>query len=1338
MAKTFDVKKLNAWVKQIGTLVNLISVSGEIAQLNAQWFTNPWGDDTNHNINGIPYRPSELLTFIDHILSPAADSLPEAATAKSPCGTALRWYPIRNGTEDSGVFIVLSDPIADYSKTPGYIGVGLCGTKKLPEGYSATLTLYLPLYSADASNGGKVVFCSGDAPAQALLSLSNNEKFSYDGTPFSTIQIQGTVGFNNGIQPTLSAAFLDDTGNAVCDFTSLDDFLSSSAVAVINQALEEDSVNTWLNEPVSSNSPSPGNVLQAMGLIEKSESGSIYQVADLREESSGKTVLEIAGDMVFEALDSLAANDTPLFPISTGGIYVVSSVQEDGFTDYGLRLVLPDIALGKVPDKNGEGQPSSGANATAPQLTLQIGAWLTGETGYSDSWLARSANPNNPAPNPAPEPGVNLYCLRRDSNKDISFYLRVELISVGFDYIGTAAKPLVNVSGFILQGIELRAEASVSYDPTQQDAKLTWGLGGAVLLDNIGIPMGTDFNASASEGDNPVVATSVSSGSGKGGKAGTGKSDAVNPPFSASVSYLVNGQLGVQLYDQNQSPTDVVWFKVQSSFGPLFCTQLGVGWEQSTDMLSLIADGGVSTAGLSLDLINLSVGVPVTTPTDIGSYQLGLDGINVSFKEGPISVSAGLLENNIYSPPDYEGQALIQAWRLSISALGSYSALKAQNTGDTSTSLFIFAMLDFPLGGIPAFFINGLSCGFGYNRDLIYPSVNQVSTFPLVAGINNPELLGSTPNSALEALGDWVPPSRGDYWLAAGMKWTTYDVINTNALVTVEFGNNFELGIIGLSLVSLPQGTNEKFAYAELGLELVLAIDSDEFVAAAALSPNSFIIDKNFKLSGGFALDAWWGDNPHSGDFVATLGGYSAAYQAPDYYPVLDRLGFSVQFGPLLNMDGHVYFALTTSNIMTGGEFNVSANYRSFYMWFSGEADLILFWQPFYFDASMRVSAGASYTIKMFGVSCTMKLEAGGTFDLWSPETGGEIAIDFWFFHVPFTFGAKQESDATLPVDWDEFKSLLPPAKNMSAAVPADSGTIEMELIAQPGATVLAATTETESAPDPASDLSLVQLTVTSGLMNYVEGTGGADAPQAWKVRPALFGFATSSVIPSKTLSVVSADGSTVKTIGGPGSGYATQFGIFPMAATINAADHQIRITSIDPASGETFSAEDWSVKPRTMAMPEALWSVSADGSKPPLEPGLIQEPPLEPGLIQDCLCGVVDMRYGRHADLTGPPAFNITQVFAYNIVAGCDPDETYLPINTSEQPAPSGAPSVDGNTIIAITGINDTGLQDKRRAVFAALAEMGVDAGTNGSLSVMATQPSGALRAAPLSGSIF
>ncbi len=751
-------------------------------------------------------------------------------------------------------------------------------------------------------------------------------------------------------------------------------------------------------------------------------------------------------------------------------------------------------------------------------------------------------------------------------------------------------------------------------------------------------------------------------------------------------------------------------------------------------MLSLIADGGVSAAGLSLDLINLSVGIPVTAPTDIDSYQLGLDGINVSFKEGPVSVSAGLLENNSYVPPDYEGQALIQAWRLRISALGAYSALKNPNTGDTSTSLFIFAMLDFPLGGIPAFFINRLSCGFGYNRDLIYPSVNQVSTFPLVAGINNPELLGSTPDSALEALNGWVPPSRGDYWLTAGMKWTTYDVVNTNALVTVEFGNNFELGIIGLSLVSLPQGTNEKFAYAELGLELVLAINSDEFIAAAALSPNSFIIDKNFKLSGGFALDAWWGDNPHSGDFVATLGGYSPAYQAPDYYPVVDRLGFSVQFGSLLSMDGQVYFALTTSNIMKGGEFNVSAKYRSFYMWFSGEADLILFWQPFYFDASMKVSADASYTIEMFGVSCTMKLETGGTFDLWSPETGGEIAIDFWFFHVPFTFSAKQEPDATLPVDWDEFKSLLPPAKNMSAAAPVDTtGTIETKLIAQPVTTVLAATTETDSTPDPASDLSLVQLTVTSGLMNYVEGTGGADAPQAWKVRPALFGFATSSVIPSKTLSMVAADGTT-KIIYHRHKD-EEKIGIRPMAATIEATDHQIKITLLDPASGETASildAENWSVKKRIMAMPEALWSAPQSASAD------VKEPPLEPGLIQDCLCGVVDMRYGRPADLTGPPAFNIAQVFTYSIVAGVAENETYLPINTSEQPAPSGAPCVDGNTIIAITGINDTDLQDKRRAVFAALAEMGVGAGTDGSLAVMAAQPSGALRATPLSGSVF
>ena len=53
------------------------------------------------------------------------------------------------------------------------------------------------------------------------------------------------------------------------------------------------------------------------------------------------------------------------------------------------------------------------------------------------------------------------------------------------------------------------------------------------------------------------------------------------------------------------------------------------------------------------------------------------------------------------------------------------------------------------------------------------------------------------------------------------------------------------------------------------------------------------MIDPACHLTGGFAFYVWFGDNPHSGQFVLTLGGYHPDFSPPSYYPSVPRLGFN-------------------------------------------------------------------------------------------------------------------------------------------------------------------------------------------------------------------------------------------------------------------------------------------------------------------------------------------------------------------------------------------------------------------------------------------------------------
>ena len=124
-------------------------------------------------------------------------------------------------------------------------------------------------------------------------------------------------------------------------------------------------------------------------------------------------------------------------------------------------------------------------------------------------------------------------------------------------------------------------------------------------------------------------------------------------------------------------------------------------------------------------------------------------------------------------------------------------------------------------------FVTGLALGFGYNRKLRLPGETEVSKFPLVAAMGNSAAIGGdnpTPAQVLATLDSWVPPEQGEYWLAAGVQFTTFEIINTNALLIVEFGKELIIALLGVATLKQPQ-VGEAYVYAELDIEVVFAPD---------------------------------------------------------------------------------------------------------------------------------------------------------------------------------------------------------------------------------------------------------------------------------------------------------------------------------------------------------------------------------------------------------------------------------------------------------------------------------------------------------------------------------
>lgn len=1397
MTITIAESSLNPWVSDLGKLVNLLTVDtadSDKVDLNADWFANPFlgnSDGQPGNIPGYSMRPGQLMRFLADVLGEPADDMPEL-TNPGDDTIDLKWYSINWRSKPTNVYAVLSDPKHEYSDDDAaYAGVGLWHEWSwTPEGNvvdeSATdadseplgtlkFYMYFPLYSFTST--ASPVFRLGKAPTDGdkegtpilvTVEIHTNDKFTSGATTYTTMRLQGRI-LLDGSSPGFNIEFLNGT-DVVDGFDTLQALLQNSVSDWINVAIQTPYVTDWLNKGIGESNISPGELLEDILLLQEDgtqDGKTKYAVADL--ETNFQSVLDgttsavtVGEQMIANVLKTLSGLDGPLLKLGNDGLYVVAlsdssgddSEADSSVTDYGLRLRLPDMKLGRTSkskkqekeekdtaagasEDEGDNDPDTGADTNKPQLTLQIGQWLTGEDD-DDSWIHR-CDPDGKTG----KPGITFMLATWDADsQSASFKPRLEFTSVGFNYVGGNGNPLIDVHGFRLKGFELRGFAALNLS-----SEPDFTFGGAIRLDNIGIPLGTSYDSSSDEGTdpetdgdddsdvrvvvkgqddaqaaadseseegNPVAANLVASGDGKGGNAAQNKTDAVNPEFSVSASYVYNQNLSVLLYDPNDAQTDTVWFPIQKTLGPLNCKQIGVGWDDSSDILSFLFDGGVSLLGLTVDLMSLSVGIPVTDPTNLSGYSLGLAGVGIDFQAGPVEIGGALLKNDQATPVDYEGQALVKAWKVGFQAFGAYAKADASDGGDGYTSLFVFALIDVPIGGPGFFFVTGFSGGFGYNRSLTIPAPNEVYKFPLVSGIGDPSQLGAkggdppTPLEALATLEDWVHPSRGEYWAAGGIQFTTYDIINSNALLVVEFGTNIEIAVIGLSKVQLPQsglGENDiVFAYAELQLELVVDVSSAEFLAAAVLSPNSYLLTKECSLSGGFALYVWFPGNPHSGEFVMTIGGYHPAFEVPDYYPQEPRVSFSVGISNEISLKGDAYFALTPSCIMTGAglQFLFDDKTIGIAAWFNANVDAVLGWCPFFFDVHASVSVGVSYQVDCLGVKKTLKIEASGTLDLFSPPLCGQITIDCWLFDLPISWGGYPPNEGSNTVGWDQFATLLP------AAAPAPSTNNDVRRSLPPVAAVTGPskprTADVPATQDNGSSLpdAVVQVTLQDGQLGSVPQTDGS---QIWVVRADHFVFSTSTAVPATSVSCL---GETV-----PTGDATTSYGIKPMGIdAVTSAVHTLTIT--DPNSNE-MQASDFDFELETGSVPFAMWGSEVSNSQ------LLNE-----SVIDDLIIGITRIT-SKEQPLTGPDAFSIKEALTMLQVA-----TTGLPLDAGAAPPTSGSPvtSSDTQSVIQSTVME---VADVRTELFNAISALGVDPGINGDLTYLQQSPGTVFLGSPM-----
>lgn len=449
-------------------------------------------------------------------------------------------------------------------------------------------------------------------------------------------------------------------------------------------------------------------------------------------------------------------------------------------------------------------------------------------------------------------------------------------------------------------------------------------------------------------------------------------------------------------------PETVKWINLNKTFAVLTISKAGIGLDGSRVVLLL--DASLAVSPFTFSLVEAGVGINISRLSDVAFY---LSGFGVAFDNGVLAIGGSFYRKRSEEKEVYAGSLLVKCKTVTVTAVGEYS----------SGSLFAYMALSASIGGPPAFFVTGLSLGFGYNSKLILPPVEQVAEYPLIKAAQK-----GFDERTLEELNNYITEENGQNFLTAGVKFTSFQIVDGFLLLSVSFGKKFQIGVLGIADLSMPpRAPSNPVARAQLAIRAEYDPSAGVFRAEARLTSESYILSRDCKLTGGFAAFFWFEGSEHSGDFVITLGGYHPAYQKPAHYPDVPRLGLNWNVNSNLNISGEIYFALTPGAVMAGGKLSAVYTQGKLRAWFIAYADFIVSWKPFSYQARIGVSLGASYRVDLWFIHKTFSIELAADLELWGPEVQGRLHVSWFIISFTITF-SKGSDHSGETLDWGAFK----------------------------------------------------------------------------------------------------------------------------------------------------------------------------------------------------------------------------------------------------------------------------------------------------------------------------
>ena len=595
-----------------------------------------------------------------------------------------------------------------------------------------------------------------------------------------------------------------------------------------------------------------------------------------------------------------------------------------------------------------------------------------------------------------PPAGLNIFLLE-GTKTSLELVPSVRIAGVGLRFSG-ASRPIVDLDGFSIDAIEVNLYGEAGRE----------GLGGGIRLKLDGLSVAP----AGGGGDNGMansLMTDVGSASGS-------SRPSFSPSFALQKHPGPTEELGITL--RAGDPPGPWWLVIQRQLGPLYVERVGLNTTENdgtVTSISLLFSGQISLFGLTGAVDGLGITWKGGDVADLGNWAVDLNGIAVAAEMAGVSLSGGLLKFTEAGAVSYVGMLVGRFAAYGLSVFGGFT------NDHGNASFFIFGGVNGPFGGPPMFFLTGIGGGLGINRGLKVPDdLSRFGEFPFIQALDPAASPPSDPMVRLRELSEYFPHRMGEFWFAAGISFTSFNLVDGVAVIAVSFGNGLEINLFGLARMALPR-PGAAIVSIELALLAHFSTTEGVFLIKAQLTDNSWLLYEDVRLTGGFAFAIWW-KGPLAGQFVLTMGGYHPDFPVPVGYPQVPRLGLVWQISDAIVIKGGSYFALTSEALMAGVDIEVSLDFGWVWAKVAFGAHGIVYFDPFWFEvmAYARISAGIDIDLPWPFGSLSFSISIGAKIKVWGPEFAGKAEFEIGPCTVPVEFGEKTRVEPeTLP--WDKF-----------------------------------------------------------------------------------------------------------------------------------------------------------------------------------------------------------------------------------------------------------------------------------------------------------------------------